>query len=176
MKPPLHDLISSLERAPAVFRSLLDGASAAWVDAREHADAWSPRDIVVHLIDGEDKDWIPRTRIILEHGTERAFDSYDRHGPLESPDTRSLAELLDVFAEKRAANASALRGFGLKDDDLERAGTHPELGRVTLGELLACWTAHDYVHMAQATRTMARRLKGRVGPWEHPDYMPLLAR
>ena len=55
--------------------------------------------------------------------------------------------------------------MGLTDADLGRAGTHPELGRVTLGELLATWVAHDLDHLVQVSRTMAKQYRDEVGPW-----------
>ena len=44
-------------------------------------------------------------------------------------------------------------------------GIHPELGEVTLKNLLATWTIHDLGHMAQISRVMAKQFKNEVGPW-----------
>jgi hypothetical protein len=38
---------------------------------------------------------------------------------------------------------------------------------VTLGQLLSTWTAHDLIHLAQISRTMARRYRDAVGPWRN---------
>ena len=59
-----------LERTPEVLRALLVGLPDAWTDAPDVADGWRPRDVVGHLITGEQTDWMLRTRRILEHGTE----------------------------------------------------------------------------------------------------------
>jgi hypothetical protein len=53
----------------------------------------------------------------------------------------------------------------LTPTDLQRRGRHPELGPVTLGELLATWTAHDLNHIVQIARVMARRYRDEVGVW-----------
>ena len=50
----------------------------AWISNNEGPDSWSPFDVVGHLIHGEETDWIPRARIILEEGEARAFDPFDR--------------------------------------------------------------------------------------------------
>ena len=42
-----------LERTPHTLRAMLEGLPAAWIDATEGPDTWSPYVIVGHLIHGE---------------------------------------------------------------------------------------------------------------------------
>ena len=56
--------------------------------------------------------------------------------------------------------------------DLSLEGIHPELGKVTLKQLLATWATHDLGHLAQISRVMAKQYKGEVGPWI--EYMGIL--
>jgi hypothetical protein len=56
--------------------------------------------------------------------------------------------------------------MALTATDLQRPGRHPELGHVTLGQLLATWTAHDLNHIGQVSRVMARRYRADVGVWQ----------
>ena len=49
-----------------------------WLAAHEGGETWSPHDVLGHLIHGERTDWLPRARIIMEHGEARAFEPYDR--------------------------------------------------------------------------------------------------
>jgi uncharacterized damage-inducible protein DinB len=58
--------------------------------------------------------------------------------------------------------------------DLALEGVHPELGRVTLAELLATWVAHDLGHIGQVVRVMAKQYGAAVGPWRR--YLPVLTR
>jgi hypothetical protein len=53
----------------------------------------------------------------------------------------------------------------LTGTDLDRRGRHPELGVVTLRQLLATWVAHDLDHIAQISRVLARQYSDEVGPW-----------
>ena len=53
----------------------------------------------------------------------------------------------------------------LSDADLEKHGRHPELGIVTLRQLLATWVAHDLDHVVQISRVLARQYSDEVGPW-----------
>jgi hypothetical protein len=61
----LEEAIPVLERTPAVLLALLDELPEKWTHAREAPDAWSPRQINGHLINGERTDWIPRARNIM---------------------------------------------------------------------------------------------------------------
>ena len=74
----LDDAVAILARTPATLDALLRGLPDAWIAANEGGDTWSPFDVIGHLIHGERTDWMPRARIILEHGEARTFDTFDR--------------------------------------------------------------------------------------------------
>ncbi len=131
----------------------------------EGKDTWSPFDIVGHLIVGERTDWMPRARIILQHGEARPFDPFDRFAQAKESQGKSLEQLLDEFARLRRENLAALQALNLQPEDLARRGTHPELGVVTLSELLATWAVHDLTHLHQLSRVMAHQYRDAVGPW-----------
>lgn len=167
-----EDALPILSRTPAVLRSLLADLPESWTRGTEGPDTWSPFDIVGHLIHGERTDWIARTEILLAHGETHPFTPFDRFAQFEACRGKTLHELLDTFAELRAANLIRLESLGLTADDLERRGRHPELGPCTLGELLATWVAHDLSHIAQIARVMGRQYTEAVGPWR--AYLPML--
>jgi hypothetical protein len=162
-----------LARTPATLRALLSGWSDAWLDADEGPDTYSVRDVLGHLIHGEDTDWIPRAEIILRHGESMPFPPFDREG-FRAFGTMSLGELLDTFAAKRAGTLARLDGFRLAPADLERTGAHPEFGRVTLGQHLATWVVHDLTHLTQIVRVAAKQYGEAVGPWR--AYLGVLRR
>ena len=80
--------------------------------------------------------------------------------------------ILGRFALLRRENLVRLEGFALTRADLERRGTHPALGPVTLGQLLAAWVVHDLGHITQVARVMAKQYRDEVGPWT--QYMTVL--
>ncbi len=166
--------IQVLERTPAVLRALLSGLSRDWTHGNEGPETWSPFDVVGHLIEGEETDWIPRARIILAQSANRRFTPFDRFRHLATNGGWGLAELLDRFAALRLQNLATLRGFQVTEPQLALTGEHPELGPVTLRQLLATWVAHDLGHLTQITRVMARQYRSAVGPWE--QYLPVLHR
>jgi hypothetical protein len=162
------DLASAREvlaRTPATLSALLSGLSQGWITQTEGEGTWSPYDVIGHLIHGELTDWIPRARLILEKGTTQAFTPFDRAAMFEASRGKSLAELLERFAALRQETLLALDGLHLGEDQLDLQGLHPELGVVTLRQLLSTWVAHDLDHVVQIARVMARRYAGAVGPW-----------
>ena len=145
--------------------TLLRDLPESWTEARERSDDWSPYTVIGHLIHAEKTDWMPRLGIIMEHGTSRPFDPFDREAQFRDSNGKSLTEMLDEFSSLRRQNLARLRVLDLQPAQLELKGTHSDLGPVTLRQLLATWTAHDLAHLLQVSRTMARRYKQEVGPW-----------
>ena len=72
MRFELESAMDVLRRTPATLQVLLDGVADPWARGTEGADTFSPFDVVGHLIDGEETDWVPRARIILARGPIRA--------------------------------------------------------------------------------------------------------
>lgn len=163
-----------LGRTPLLLRGLLSGLPPAWTDTPDVPDhGWRPRDVVGHLITGEMTDWIERTRRILEHGTSLPFDRFDRFAHAERDTDATLDELVERFAQLRTANLARLAEL-VSEADLDRRGTHPTLGEVTLRELLATWAVHDLDHVSQIFAGMAGSHDAAVGPWK--TYLGILLR
>jgi hypothetical protein len=163
-----------LERTPATLRAMLTGLPAPWSEATEGPDTWRPYDIIGHLIHGERTDWIVRARIILAQSAQRRFEPFDRLAQFKESEGKSLADLLEEFAQLRANNLATLAGWRLTDAQLAFQGEHPAFGLVTLRQLLATWVAHDLGHIAQVARVMAKQYRDAVGPWR--EYLPVMDR
>ena len=161
-----------LERTPGALHALLDGLPDPWTRGVEGPDTFSPFDVVGHLIDGEETDWVPRASIILDQGPNPVFEPYDRFRHRARNVGRTLRSLLEEFAQLRGDNLVLLRSWHLTPAALELPGIHPSLGRVTLRQLLSAWVVHDLGHLAQVARVMAKQLRDEVGPWE--SFSPVL--
>jgi uncharacterized damage-inducible protein DinB len=168
----LDDAIPLLRRTPAVLQVWLGDLPDTWTTQNEGPETWSPFDVVGHLIHGERTDWITRTELLLAHGESRAFIPFDRFAQFQDSRGKSLRELLDTFSELRAQSLARLESLRLTPADFDRRGRHPELGPVSLGQLLATWVAHDLNHIGQIARIMGRQYTAAVGPWL--AYLPLL--
>ncbi len=161
----IEQSLAILERTPRVLDGWLRGLPEFWVLGTEGGDTWSPYTVVGHLIHCEKTDWIPRTEIILNHGVSRAFDPFDREAQFRDSKGKTLETLLDEFAAARQQSLRRFVELNITEDKLALEGTHPTLGRVTLRQLLSCWTAHDLAHLTQIARVMARQYREEVGPW-----------
>src|SRR5215213_4154818 len=161
-----------LRGTPSALTALLHDLAEPWLIQNEGRDTWSPYDVIGHLIHGEETDWIPRAKIILEYGETRAFEPFDRVAMFETSKGKPIAELLDTFAELRAGNLRELQTMNLTPDLLDKCGRHPELGVVTLKQLLSTWVVHDLGHVRQVVRVMSKQYRDPVGPWK--AYLSIL--
>jgi hypothetical protein len=166
------EAISILASTPSTLRALLSDLPGRVIHQEAADGGWSPYDVLGHLIHGEKTDWMPRARMILKVGEGRAFEPFDRFAQFRDSRGKSLSDLLDEFEARRAANLEDLRTLASTNPDLGAHGRHPELGPVTLGQLLATWTVHDLNHLAQIARAIAGHYTDQVGPWR--EYLPIL--
>jgi hypothetical protein len=169
----LADTTALLERTPRVVRGLLDSLPNTWLDTPDTPDGWTPRDVVGHLISAELDDWIPRVELILEHGTKRPFEPFDRFAHTDRDRGVSLPTLIDRFEQIRRDQLKRLAEL-VGEDDLDKVGRHPELGEVTMRQLLATWAVHDLDHVAQIYAALAGSQDEAVGPWK--AYLGILLR
>jgi len=172
MEHNLEYSISLLSQTPLALNALLRNLPEAWTHANEGQNTWSAFDVVGHLIHGEHTDWMPRARMILKYGESRAFEPFDRFAQGRASQSKTLRQLLDEFESLRAEKLCELRALNLRPQDLARRGCHPELGVVTLSQLLATWAVHDMTHLHQISRIMAHQYRQAVGPWH--EYLGVL--
>jgi hypothetical protein len=165
MRHSLDHSIALLTRTPAAFDALLRELPDAWTRSGEGDKTMSAFDIVGHLAHLERVNWMPRARMILQDGDTKTFEPFDRWGHIQECKGKSVAQVLDDFAQVRAQNLSEVRAWHLGPEQLALRGRHPAFGTVTLSELLATWAAHDLTHLHQMTRVMAHQYRDAVGPW-----------
>lgn len=172
MKYSTEKALEVLQQTPKTLKSYLGNLSNDWLFANEGGDTWNPYDVVGHLIHGEKTDWIPRLKIILSNSENKTFESFDRFAQFENSKGKTITQLLNEFENLRQDNLKVLKQLNLSSEQLQQKGMHPELGEVSISELLACWVTHDLGHIAQISRVMAKQYKNEVGPWV--AYIPIL--
>ena len=163
-----------LKRTPHTVSALLGNLSEPWVTQNEGPETWSPYDVIGHLIHAEETDWIPRVKMILEHGDSRAFEPFDRFAMIEKSKGKTMHQLLEIFQLMRSQSLGELQRMNITPALLEKKGKHPEFGPVSLSQLLATWVVHDLGHLAQLARVMSKQYGEAVGPWQ--AYLPVLTR
>jgi hypothetical protein len=81
-----------LRRTPLTLVCLVRDLPDGWVRHDEGPGTWSVFDVVGHLIHGERTDWIPRARVILDHGASTALNPRRSASPCARPDSRAVPE------------------------------------------------------------------------------------
>jgi hypothetical protein len=170
----LDDAKEILRHTPATLNSMLRHLPEGWANSNEGPESWSPFDVMGHLVHAEEVDWIPRACIIMKYGETRTFEPFDRFAMFEKSKGKSLSDLLDRFEQLRAENLKKLDEMNITPEMLDKRGMHPELGFVTLSQLLSTWVVHDLGHIGQITRVMAKQYSEAVGAWR--AYLPVLNR
>ena len=168
----LDSALAVWRSAPAAFDALLRDLPDALLRANEGPDTFSAYDVMGHLIEGEETDWMSRARIILAQGPDLRFVPFDRLAHRARDPHRGIGALLDEFARLRRANLDELRGWNLQPGQMTLTGIHPKFGTVTLEQLLATWMVHDLGHLAQVSRVIAKQQREAVGPWV--AFLPVL--
>jgi ribosomal protein S18 acetylase RimI-like enzyme len=158
-----------LERTPATLSTLLSGLDDVWIHANEGGDSFSPFDVLGHLIEADQSNWLVRAEVILITGG--AFPPFDRFAHQQRNAGRTLNQLLDEFARVRQHNLQTIKSWNITQN-LERTGQHPTFGQVTLRQLLSTWVVHDLGHLAQMARVMAKQYTPEVGHWI--EFLPIL--
>lgn len=172
MKFEINQAVEILENTPLVLKSLLGSLSEDWTKSEQNKEDWSAFDIVGHYIHAEETDWIPRAEIILKQGESRTFEPFDRFAQFELSKEKTLDDLLETFAEKRKESLETLKSWNLTEEQLNLKGIHPDLGEVTLENLLSTWLVHDLTHIRQIATNLAKKYSTNVGVWK--EYLSIL--
>lgn len=168
----VNKTVEILSQTPQTLKSLLGNLSDEWVFASEGAGKWTPFEVVGHYIHAEETNWIPRAELILAQGEDVTFKPFDRFAHLERFKDRNLSELFDIFASLREQSIKTLKSWNLTDEQLALKGFHPDLGEVSLEQLLSTWTVHDLTHIRQIVIVLAKQYTENVGEWR--QYLSIL--
>lgn len=151
------DILSPLaprEVANALRASLLavriecTGLPAAVLRWHPAPGEWCALDVIGHLIEAEQRGFAGRVRTILAE-TDPELQRWDPDAVArERRDcVRDPGALLGEWTRLREASAALVEG--LQPGDLGRSGRHPQVGRLSIGDLLAEWVHHDRNHLRQ---------------------------
>lgn len=160
----LEEAIEILERTPRTLEALLAGLSAGWLQGKEGEETWNALEVLGHLIESEQTNWLPRLVSMLGEGEGKPLPPFDRFAHLREAE-RPLERMLEEFRAARTRNIASVRELVDPERDFAKTGQHPSFGMVKVRELLSTWVVHDLTHMTQIMRVMAERYREDVGPW-----------
>jgi hypothetical protein len=115
---------------------------------RPSPDAWCALEIVGHVIEAERRGFAGRSALLLDQDEPRlaTWDPGAVAAARRDRD-RDAAALASELLTLREASVRRLEG--LTAADLARGGEHPDVGRLTVAELLHEWVHHDRAHLDQ---------------------------
>jgi uncharacterized damage-inducible protein DinB len=146
----LQYFIQRFSNNRGVFESLLCDVSLEQARWKPTADKWSMLEVVNHLYDEEREDFRQRLQLTLADPGQ----SWPPINPREWVETRAyndrdLAASLKNFLAERDSSLDWLRQ--LTNPNWQNSNEGPN-GRLSAGDLLAAWLAHDFLHIRQLAR------------------------
>jgi uncharacterized damage-inducible protein DinB len=156
----LEDVQAVLSTTPERWQRLVVTLPIDLLTRPPVAGEWSALNCLQHLLDSERLLFPVRFRAFLAGQDLDAFDPQQQHA---GPDPQTPEQLAAAFARYRQESLVLLKQ--VKDDDLGRTAQHPQLGTVTLAEMLHTWAAHDLMHTVQAERALMQPFMLGCGRW-----------
>jgi len=151
-----------LEATPFILRGLMTELSAEDVRWKPAPDRFSVGELLAHLSHIEGHYYRARVdRFLTEENPE--FEIEDTQHHLELYRDMDPEDAFDHFEEQRETNIEALRDLPPGAGD--RRAVHPEVGPITLAQMLNEWALHDLGHVRQlAELVRARKYLAGAGP------------
>ena len=144
----IEQAAAQLERSAEMIRVYAEGVDPVDAVKKPAPDKWSIIEVLGHLLLEEQQDFRPRMELII-YRPGFDFPPLDVDAAVKAArlQTQKLDLVIRLFQQERATSLRWLRS--LDDEVLERYHEHPEFGRLSCGDLLHAWVAHDLLHLRQ---------------------------
>jgi hypothetical protein len=147
-----------LAGTPPVLNAIVSNLPRSAQDERPAAGAWSPREVLAHLLHAEAKTMGPRVRRAAQENNL----PYEQGPPQPPPgDPR---EMSNQWADARVANLQWLRQ--LQPEQRAHVVHHPRFGQISVDTYVAEWAYHDLDHLRQILSVLAADLYPHIGPFQ----------
>lgn len=109
---------------------------------------WCVKECIGHMIEAERRGFAGRIRLILEE-PGRDLQSWDQVEVQRARKDceRDVADVVREFADLRQESVALVEG--LMNTDMLKSGEHPQVGTLTVEDLLHEWIHHDRNHLRQ---------------------------
>jgi hypothetical protein len=149
-----------LAGTPPVLSAIVSNLPRTAQDERPAEKAWSPREVLSHLLHAETASMGPRIRAASQQDDLRIDPN---SAPPQSPpgDPRQMS---NEWADARAANLAWLRQ--LTPEQRAHVVHHPRFGQISVDTYIAEWAYHDLDHLRQILSVLAADLYPHIGPFQ----------
>jgi hypothetical protein len=161
-----HPALDHLAATPDIYHALLTGISDEQAYWKPQPDRFSIAELLEHLSHVEAHYFRMNVDRILS-GVNPEVAPYDQNAYYAEGtySDRDAEESLAHWEEQREDNVELLRG--LDASQLSRTAHHPEVGQITLANLLNEWALHDLGHIRQLTELVRAQLYlPEIGPFQ----------
>ena len=163
-------LYQELARGAVMIQTLVAGIPPEEARVKPSPEAWSMLEVVCHLLDEERYDFRKYLGKILEGSDQPRLQAFSPGQETARPhNERDLAKSLDEFLEERSRSLAWLKALTSPDWNLTITltfGPSEEKLRVTAGDMLVAWAAHDNLHMRQLVELRRERLVHLAEPYD----------
>ena len=137
-----------LRQSAAAIVALAQGVTPEQARWKPTPEEWSLLEVICHLYDEEREDFRQRLDLTLHHPEADWPPIHPSAWVIERAyNQRDLPAMVDAFAQERDRSLTWLDT--LSHPDWSVARTHPVAGKMTAGDMLGAWVAHDHLHMRQ---------------------------
>jgi len=159
LKPELsdaerRDAIESIAATPAALRAAVAGLTEEQLDTPYREGGWTVRQVVHHVPDSHLNAYTRFKLALTEDEPTIKPYAEDRWAELEDSRTTPIEVSLTLLETLHRRWDELLRSLG--PDDFECALQHPDMGRLTLDQMLCLYSWHGRHHVAHVTELRAR--------------------
>jgi hypothetical protein len=148
-----------LEGTPPVLSAIMTNLPRSAQDERPAENAWSPREVLAHLLHAETTGMGPRVKRAAEENHVR-FEQ----PPAPPPAPGDPRQMSNEWADARAANLAWLRT--ITPEQRAHIVHHSRFGEITVDTYIAEWAYHDLDHLRQILSVLATGLYPHIGPFQ----------
>ena len=162
-------LLDAYRLGPDRLATVLDGLSPTDLDFRRTPEKWSTREIVVHVGDSEIMGAGRIRQAISQSERQFAFylqDTWAHELDYQSSSEEQLAASVEMFGALRRTTYPLFARCSASD--WKKTGIHPEMGEISVRQLLELYADHSERHLDQILVLRAAMSK----PIALPELLP----
>ena len=148
-----------LAGSPPVLSAIVTNLPRSAQDERPAEGAWSPREVLAHLLHAETVTMGPRVRRASQEDNVAFEQSAQPTPPPGDP-----RDMSNNWADARVENLKWLRQ--LTPEQRAHVLRHPRFGEITVDTYVAEWAYHDLDHLRQILAVLASDLYPHIGPFQ----------